>query len=497
MLPKTDVRVWLSLLLWIACGLMVATPLRAQATSATGADGLPAWVKEVGAQRVPEAKRVCAVNTYGARGDGSTNSTKAIQQAIDACARAGGGKVTFRPGSYVTGALFLKSNVHLRIDVGVTLLGSQDDADYPSIWTRVAGIEMKWPAALVNVNEQRNVKLSGGGTIDGRGKKWWDRYWALRKEYEPRGLRWAADYDAERVRLLVVWKSTDVTIENLSLKRAGFWTVQVVYADRVTVDGIKISDNEGPSTDGVDIDSSSHVLVENCDIDNNDDDICLKSGRDADGLRVNRPTEYVVVRNNITRRGGGVLSFGSETSGGIRHVVAYHNRGIGTKEGIRFKSAKTRGGYIEDVLIRDIKMENVPLPFTFTLNWNPSYSYATIPKDVKEIPPHWIALTTPVTPPARGLCEFRNITIEDVEIVGAKQIFSASGMPEKPITNVQWVNVTAQGEAAGLIEHARDWTMKNVKFQTPAGEAVKLSDCKNVEPPEVVRLKTAAGGPIE
>ena len=87
-----------------------------------------------------------------------------------------------------------------------------------------------------------------------------------------------------------------------------------------------------------------------------------------------------------------------------------------------------------------------------------------------------------------------NITIEDVEIVGAKQIFSASGMPEKPITNVRWVNVTAQGEAAGLIEHARDWTMKNVKLQTPAGEAVRLSDCKNVEPPEVVKLKTAAGG---
>ncbi len=490
MMPKTYARVLILSLL----SLTATTSLRAQATSATGANGLPTWVKDVGAQHVPKAKRVCPVNANGARGDGSTNSTKAIQQAIDTCARAGGGMVTFRPGSYVTGALFLKSNVHLRVDVGVTLLGSQDDADYPAIWTRVAGIEMKWPAALVNVNEQHNVKLSGGGTIDGRGKKWWDRYWALRKVYEPKGLRWASDYDAERVRLLVVWKSTDVAVEQLSLKRAGFWTVQVVYSDRVTVDGIKISDNEGPSTDGVDIDSSSHVLVENCDIDNNDDDICLKSGRDADGLRVGRPTEYVVVRNNITRRGGGVLSFGSETSGGIRHVVAYHNRGIGTKEGIRFKSAKTRGGYIEDVLIRDTRMENVPLPFTFTLNWNPSYSYATIPPDVKEIPPHWLVLSTPVTPPERGLCEFRNITIADVEIVGAKQIFSASGLPEKLITNVQWISVTAQGEAAGVIEHARDWTMKNVKLQTLAGEAVKLSDCHNVEPPEVVRLKTAASG---
>src|SRR5216683_1760021 len=92
-------------------------------------------------------------------------------------------------------------------------------------------------------------------------------------------------------RLMVVWKSSDVTIENLSLKRSGFWTVQVVYSDHVTVDGARITDNKGPSTDGVDIDSSSRVLVQNCDIDNNDDDICLKAGRDADGLRVNRPTE--------------------------------------------------------------------------------------------------------------------------------------------------------------------------------------------------------------
>src|SRR5919198_85483 len=367
----------------------IASTASAQATAAAGAGDLPAWVKQAGARRAPKARRVFSANAYGAKGDGAKNSTRAIQKAIDACAKAGGGVVTFRPGRYVTGALFVKSNVNLRVGEGVTLLASQEDADYPRIWTRVAGVEMRWPAALINVNGQRNVRISGGGTVDGRGQKWWQRYWDLRRDYEPRGLRWAADYDAERVRLLVVWKSRDVSVENLSLKRSGFWTVQVVYSDHVTVNGVKISDNAGPSTDGVDIDSSSYVLVQNCDIDNNDDDICLKAGRDTDGLRVNGPTEYIVVRNNITRSGGGILSFGSETSGGIRKVVAYSNRGIGTSEGIRFKSAKTRGGFVEDVLVRDTKMENVSLPFTFTLNWNPSYSYATIPKDVRQIPAHW------------------------------------------------------------------------------------------------------------
>jgi polygalacturonase len=178
---------------------------------------------------------------------------------------------------------------------------------------------------------------------------------------------------------------------------------------------------------------------------------------------------------------------GSETSGGIRKVVAYNNRGIGTNEGIRFKSAKTRGGYVEDVLIRDIRMENVPLPFTFTLNWNPTYSYAKIPEGMKDVPPHWIVMNTPVVPPERGLAEFRNITIENVEVVGAKRIFSASGLPEKPLVNVKLVNVTAQGLEAGVIEHARNWTMEKVRIKTPAGEQVKLLDVKNVDTPEVLR----------
>lgn len=468
--------------------LLVLPVAFAQAQKARADQALPSWVKEVGARNEPRGKRVCWVNSYGASGDAATKSTEGIQKAIDACERAGGGIVRFKPGAYVAGAIFLKRNIHLLLDQGVTLLGSQDDADYPSLWTRVAGIEMKWPAALININEQRNVKISGGGTIDGRGQKWWDKYWKMRREdYEPRGLRWAVDYDAERVRLMVVWKSTDVTIENLSLKRSGFWTVQVVYSDHATINGVKISDNAGPSTDGVDLDSSTHVLVENCDIDNNDDDICLKAGRDYDGLRVNRPTEYIVIRNNVTRRGAGVLSFGSETSGGIRHVVAYSNRGVGTAEGIRFKSAKTRGGFVEDVLIRDLRLENVPLPFTFNLNWYSAYSHVTLPKEIGNIPAHWTVLATPVTPPERGLCEFRNITIENVEANGALRVFSAAGLPQKPIVNVRWRNIRAQGRSAGVIENARDWSMQNVKLTTADGLPPGMTNNTNVATPEMAK----------
>jgi polygalacturonase len=246
--------------------------------------------------------------------DGSKLSTEAIQKTIDACAAKGGGIVSFKRGTYLMGSIFLKSNVHLVIDKEVLIKGSQDFGDYPEIDTRIAGIEMKWPAALINIVNQKNVQVSGKGKINAQGKFCWDKYWAMRREYEPKGLRWVVDYDAKRVRTFLVQSSSDVTLKDLTFSNAGFWTVQLLYSDHLTVDGITIKNNEdgkGPSTDGIDIDSSSWVLVENCDIDCNDDDFCLKAGRDADGLRVNRPTEYVVIRKCIARKGGGLLTLGS------------------------------------------------------------------------------------------------------------------------------------------------------------------------------------------
>ena len=132
------------------------------------------------------------------------------------------GAVVFAPGVYLTGALFLKSNMEMRLDEGVEIRGVQDLAAYPVMQTRVAGIEMKWPSALLNVYEQTNVKLGGKGTVDGDGKIWWDKYWKMRREeYEPKGLRWAVDYDCQRPRLIQVYKSTDVDLAGPDAEAAG------------------------------------------------------------------------------------------------------------------------------------------------------------------------------------------------------------------------------------------------------------------------------------
>lgn len=134
-----------------------------------------------------------------------------------------------------------------------------------------------------------------------------------------------------------------------------------------------------------------------------------------------------------------------------------------------------------------VPVKNVGLPFTFNLNWNPSFSYATVPKGMQNIPRHWVVLSTPVLPAERGLREFRNITIEVVEITGARQVFSATGLPENVIRNVKWKNVTAEGQSAGVIEYASEWTMSNVKLQTRDGAPVKASHNNNVDTPQVVK----------
>jgi polygalacturonase len=452
---------------------------------------LPKWTKKVGARRAPwDWWRKVNVDACGAVADGKTVSTAAIQKAIDKCSKAGGGVVLIdKPGAtYVSGALFVKDGVDLRVTSGTTLLATDADKDFPRMPTRIAGVEMTWPSAFINFYGVKNAKVSGGGTIDGNGKKWWDKYLNMRRSYyEPMGVRWASDYDAERVRLMVIWKSSDVTVENLHLRRSGFWTVQVVYSDHVTVNGVFVRDNTGPSTDGVDIDSSSYVLAENCDIDNNDDDFCLKAGRDWDGLRVNLPTEYVVLRNNISRKGAGLVTCGSETSGFIRHVVAYGDLGIGTTEGMRFKSFKTRGGGVEDILITDCKLKNVPLPFSFVTNWNASYSATNIPEGMQNVPERWKTLARPVEPVEKGYPKFRNIRIENVTVENARRmILSADGLPYSMIEDIHWKNIVASGAKAGNVNQAKNWTFENVTFKTPDGQPLHVTNSTNIGEPKLV-----------
>ena len=412
------------------------------------------------------------VNEYGAKGDGATLDTAAIQKAIDAAAKARHAVVVFAPGVYLTGSLFLKSGTNLRVDEGVEIRGAQDLAAYPMMPTRVAGIEMSWPSALINVYQQSDVTISGKGVVDGDGKVFWDSYGKLRAEYQPKGLRWAADYDCRRPRLIQIFNSANVRLQGLTLKRSGFWTVHICYSRQVTVDGITIRNNIGglgPSTDGVDIDSSSRVVVMHCDIADNDDAICLKAGRDADGLRVNRPTRDVTIHDNTVRHGAAGITFGSETSGGIRNVTAYNLHVIpdgprAVSDGILFKSTKSRGGTIRNIDIHDMDVQGVGTAVGIDFDWNPSYSNARIPDGTVNPPDYWRVLATPV-PPEKGMPHLRQVRISNLKGTATRQAFSVKSNEQSPLVDFVFRNLDISAHAAGTIQYANRWRFVGVAIQ--------------------------------
>lgn len=446
----------------LCCFILSSLSIQAQVAA-------PAWVKNTGARSFPSGQRIFYVNDFGAVSDTVTVNTTSIQKAIDECAAKGGGVVAFRPGTYVSGSLFIKSKVHLRIDKGVVLLGSQNFDDYPDMQTRIAGIETSWPAALINILDAKNAALTGEGIVNARGKFCWDKYWAMRKDYDKKGLRWIVDYDAKRVRTVLVQNASDVSIKGLTFKNAGFWTIQLLYSTRLTVSGVVIRNNEdgsGPSTDGIDVDSSSWTLIENCDIDCNDDNFCLKAGRDWDGLRVNRPTEYVVIRKSVARRGAGLVTLGSETSGSIRHIYCTDLTAKHTDNGLRIKSATTRGGTVEDVYFVNSVLDSVRNAYQFNLNWYPAYSYSELPKGYSydSIPQHWKAMLQKVTPAVKGIPHTKDFYISNVKITNAAKAFEVNGLLQSQIENFNFINSHISANVLGDMVFAKNWKFKNFEL---------------------------------
>lgn len=442
---------------------------------ATGVASAPAWAQGTG--------RTFDVADFGAVGDGETINTRPIQAAIDAAAGAGGGTVVLKPGVYLSGSLFVKSNVTLLIGRGATLKGLRDIAAYPMVRTRVAGIEMEWPAGLLNVYRERNARITGEGLVDGDGKVFWDAYWAMRRDYDPRDLRWAADYDCRRPRLIHVYDADQVEVSGLNLARSGFWTVHVCYSRDVKVSDLIIRNNlggRGPSTDGIDIDSSERVLVERCDLSVNDDAICIKAGRDWDGLRVARPCREVRVRDCIVRDALAGMTFGSETSGGFQDIEVSGLRiEYPVPLGIFFKSGHTRGGVINNIALRDIHLQDVATLFRVNLNWYPNYSYAQIPAGMTDVPDYWRALATPV-PREQGVPRIRDVRLSDIRAVGGKIGFEAAAYEEAPLRDFTFERLRWDVREAGTIANADNWRFIDCDIDTLDGTGPKVTASRGV-----------------
>jgi polygalacturonase len=391
------------------------------------------------------------ITDHGAVGDGQTINTKAIQSAIEHCAAAGGGLLVVPKGTFISGALFLKQGVNLCVERDGTLKGSQNTNDYPWIDTRIAGLEMKWPAALINADGLKGLELTGPGTIDGSGERWWREYWETRRQEKD-------DVDPHfkvgRPRLIHIIRCQKVVVRDLLLKDPAFWNLQLTYCDGATVSNVRIRAHSDPlraaSSDGIDIDSTRNVLITGCDIECDDDGICLKSGRDADGLRVNRPTENVVIRNCRVGHAAGLVVFGSETSGGIRNVKIYDCRAeVGCGEVVRFKTRMGRGGIVEDILYENIQADGVRQVFNFNMD---AFANTWLPEEFR----------TPA-PADKGTPVFRNIMVRNLTAKNCGSAGHLVGLPESPVRALKLQNVDIQAESGFVIRNTRGLQFENVK----------------------------------
>ena len=305
-------------------------------------------------------RRHFRVTDFGAVGDGTTMNTAAFAAAIATCAGSGGGRVIVPAGTFLTGAIHLRSRVNLHVEDGATILFSQDPNDYlPVVFTRWQGIELMNYSPFIYSYGQRDVAVTGHGTLNGQAdaSHWWN--WKPLETPDFNALEAMADAGvpvSQRVfgsghflppQMIQPFLTDGVLLEGVTVINSPFWHLNPNLCRNVTVEGLTIS-STGPNTDGCDPESCDGVVVRNVTFDTGDDCMAIKAGRDSDGRRVNVPCQNVVVENCDFANGHGGITIGSEMTGGVRNVYARDltMNSANLQAGHRIKTNTLRGGYV-------------------------------------------------------------------------------------------------------------------------------------------------------
>ena len=329
-----------------------------------------AWAKvpEILARIVPPKfpAQDFVVTGYGAKGDGETDCTEAFRRAIQECFNADGGRVVVPAGTFLTGPIHLKSNVNLHLLKGATIRFSTDTKKYPLVFTRFECTELMNFSPLIYAFEQENIAITGEGTLDGQGAAWhsWkssgDTQLLVKMGTEgvPVAQRIFGEGHKLRPNFVQPMRCRNVLIEGVRIINSPMWVLHPLYSTNVTVRGVTV-DTTGPNTDGCDPDSCTDVLIKDCTFSDGDDCIAIKSGRDADGRRVNIPCQNLVIQNCTFKAGHGGVGLGSETAGGIKNVFAEDCQfdSPDLTMAMRFKTNPARGGYIENIYLRNCSVK--------------------------------------------------------------------------------------------------------------------------------------------
>jgi polygalacturonase len=434
--------------------------------------------EEHGWERVPSilarikppaiGRRAFPVTRYGARPDGVTDCSDAFRKAIAACAAAGGGRVVVAGGSFLTGPIRLRSRVNLEVQEGATIKFVTDPRAYEQyVLTRFEGVELMGLAPLIHASNATNVAITGGGTLDGQASNtvWWHWNGAPRYGWK----QGAGNQRAARAQLFEMaernvpvasrrfgvdsflrppfiqpYGCTNVLIEGVTIRNSPMWEINPVLCRNVIVRGVHI-DSHGPNNDGCDPESCRDVLIERCHFDTGDDCIAIKSGRNADGRRVNVPTENVIIRDCEMRDGHGGVTIGSEISGHVRHVYAERCRMDSPQldRALRLKNNAMRGGTLEHIYMRDVQvgqLADAVLQVDFLYEEGTKGRFPPVVRDVE-----LLRVTSKKSNHALYLRGYEQGTITDVRVVDCT--FDGVAKPDviEHVTGLVRRNVTVNG----------------------------------------------------
>lgn len=378
-----------------------------------------------------------------------------IQQAIDACVKAGGGTVEIPAGEWHTGPLRLNNRVRLLVQYHATVIFSDEPSDYlPVVLTRWEGTECYNYTPLIYAVDASDVAVCGSGTLVGSGARWWG--WKQKQGLGANSLYDAAAAEipveervygtaeaALRPSFIQFLRCTRVLVEGITLLDGPQWTLHPVYCSDVIIRSVKVR-TTGPNTDGLNPDSCRGVLVEDSTFSTGDDCVAINSGLNEDGWRVAVPCENIVIRRCQMTAGHGGIVIGSAISGGARNICAYDCSITGTMQGLRLKSMRGRGGIVENVWFRNIEIGTVSHE---AIQVNMFYEFST------------------VMPKTRTPSRFRKLHFSDVHCSKAKTGISLRGLPEQNLQRITLQDITVdQAEQAMLCTDVSSLTVERVKL---------------------------------
>ena len=444
------------------------------------------------------------IRYFGAKADGETLNTEAINNAIKAVSEKGGGKVVIPEGLWLTGPVVLQNNVNLHVEKNALVLFSGDADLYPLVRTSFEGLDMLRCQSPVSAMNAENIAITGygvldgsgdswrpvkrnkmtdgqwksllksGGVVDESGKVWYPNEGALKasiltgskEKREISDSEWEGMKRWLRPVLLSIVKSKRVLLEGVTFRNSPSWCLHPLSCEDLTLNGVKVFNPwYSQNGDALDVESCKNVVVTNSLFDAGDDAICIKSGKDADGRRRGEPCENVLVKNNTVLHGHGGFVVGSEMSGGVRNVYVADCTFIGTDVGLRFKSTRGRGGVVENVYVDNINMINIPGDALIA-----DLYYA-----VKDAPGAPVPAVTEETP------SFKNIHISNISCKGAGRAMFLNGLPEMPIENFSVRNMRiTDAQKGAFINKVAGVTLENIEIETADNTYLQVENTTNI-----------------